>query len=213
MTGPPWLDDAEVALLVAWINAGAPAAAAAAGTAPAPVAQAPSPGAGEPVTWLHVAPMLAQRCARCHTDGGLMGAAPEGLRLTSHAQALDASDRARIVPGQPEASELLRRIRGQALPRMPMDGPPYLDAAETALVERWIAQGARDADGKPAAVPVGAKVRLHGTLQAGPRLDTLPLLIGKGTRLDQAPAIGQRAQVRGRLDAQGRVVVERLRDR
>jgi mono/diheme cytochrome c family protein len=166
-----------------------------------------------PVTWAQVGPLLAQHCARCHVDGGLMGQAPEGVRLLSHAQALDASDRARIVPGQPDASELLRRIRGQAQPRMPMDGPPYLAAAEIALVERWIAQGARDADGRVAAVPVGARVRLHGKLQDGWRLDGLPLLVGPGARLDKAPTPGATVQVRGRLDAQGRVVVERIRAR
>lgn len=211
MTGPPWLSDAEVALLARWIDAGAPAGpAGSAAGAPVPSAL---PRPGEPVTWVHVAPLFAQRCAKCHTDGGLMGAPPEGYRLTSYSLALDASDRARIVPGQAEASELLRRIRGQALPRMPMDGPPYLAAAEIALVQRWIEQGARGADGTPAAVPVGAEVRLHGTLQPGPRLDELPLNMGSRSRLDKAPAPGQRAQVRGRIDSQGGILVERVRAR
>ena len=35
-----------------------------------------------------------------------------------------------MVPGKPEASELVRRIRGQAHPRMPFDGPPYLSDDE-----------------------------------------------------------------------------------
>lgn len=211
MTGPPWLSEAEVALLARWIDGGA--AAGPAGTGAGAPAPRTLPGPGEPVTWTHVAPLFAQRCAKCHTDGGQMGAPPEGYRLTSYTLALDASDRARIVPGHAEASELLRRIRGQALPRMPMDGPPYLEAAEIALVQRWIEQGARGPDGTAAAVPVGAEVRLHGTMQPGPRLDELPLQIGPRSRLDKAPPPGQRAQVRGRIDSQGRVLVERVRAR
>ena len=214
MTGPPWLGDAEVALLERWIDAGAqPAPSGGAAQASASPAAVLAPGPGEPVTWVHVAPVFAQRCAKCHTDGGQMGAPPEGFRLTSYASALDAADRARIVPGQPEASELLRRIRGQALPRMPMDGPPYLSANEIGLVQRWIEQGARGADGKAAAVPVGANVRLHGTFRSGSRLDDLALIVGPGARLDKAPALGQRAEVRGRLDAQVQVIVERIRAR
>lgn len=64
---------------------------------------------------------------------------------------------------------------------MPMTCPPFLDAAEIARVERWIAC---DAQGTPARIPAGARVRLHGTLDA-----------------------------EGRLDAGGGVVTERLRRR
>ena len=211
MTGPPWLDSAEVLLLARWVDGGARPGRP--GSAAAPPAPGAAPLAGEPVTWFHVAPVFARRCARCHTDGGSMGSAPEGYRLTSHAGALDAADRVRVVPGQPQASELLRRIRGQSLPRMPMDGPPYLSDAEVSLIERWIEQGSRGADGQPASVPAGAKVRLHGTLQPGPRLDALPLVIGPWSRVDKDVSLGRRTQVRGHVDGDGRVVVERLRDR
>jgi hypothetical protein len=96
---------------------------------------------------------------------------------------------------------------------MPLDGPPYLDKEETQLIEDWIAQGARDAAGVPAPVPVGAAVRLHGTLTAGPSLDGLALQFGPGSRIDRQPAPGAYVEVRGRLDSGGRVVVERLRAR
>jgi uncharacterized membrane protein len=215
MTGPPWLTDDEVRALERWIDAGAlpGAAAAAPGAAPGATIAASMPGPGEQVTWVHVAPLFAQRCAKCHADRGQMGPPPEGYRLTSLAAALDASERARIVPGRPEASELLRRIRGQALPRMPLDGPPYLAAAEVELVQRWIEQGARGADGLPSPLPVGAAVRLHGTLQQGQRLDELTLSPGPRARLEKAPAPGRQVEVRGRVDAQGGIVVERIRGR
>ncbi|MGK2924861.1 MAG: c-type cytochrome domain-containing protein [Lysobacterales bacterium] len=214
MTGPPFLDEAEIALIERWVDGGlaaAPAATAAAASTPGTAVARPGPG--QPVTWLHVAPILAQRCAKCHTEQGLMGPAPEGFRLTSYEATLAADERVRVVPGQTGASELLRRVRGQALPRMPFDGPPWLDAEEIALLEEWIRQGARDATGRPAALPVGAELRLHGNLESGGRLDGLELIIGAGSRIDRNPAPGDYVEVRGRLDAEGRVVVERLRAR
>jgi mono/diheme cytochrome c family protein len=212
MTGPPFLSETEIATVERWIatglRAGSPAA-----SAPPPVTPPRRPKPGERVTYLHVAPIFAARCAKCHTDNGIMGAAPEGLRLTSYQSTLAASDRARVVPGNPGASELMRRVRGQARPRMPFDGPPYLDAQDTRLIEDWIAQGARNAAGESAPLPVGAEVRLHGTLNPGGRLDGLDLVIGPRTRIDKNPEPGDYVQVRGRIDQGGRVVVERLRRR
>jgi mono/diheme cytochrome c family protein len=212
MTGPPFLSDTEIATIQNWIagglQAGGPVAA-----VPPPVTPPPRPRPGEKVTYLHVAPILAARCAKCHTDNGVVGPPPEGFRLTSYASTLASSDRARVVPGNPKASELLRRIRGEARPRMPFDGPPYLNGEETQLIEDWIAQGARDAGGAPSPLPTGAAVRLHGTLTPGGQLDGLDLILGPRTRVDRNPAPGAYVQVRGRLDAAGRVVVERLRPR
>jgi len=94
-------------------------------------------------TWAELEPIVAERCAVCHTDGGRVGPAPEGYRLTAYAATLDATDRARVIPGHPQASELLRKVRGQSLPRMPLDGPPWLADDEIALIETWIAQGGR----------------------------------------------------------------------
>ncbi len=212
MTGPPYLPDEQIALFERWVAAGAsegPAVVAQGSSSPAPL----RPAAGEPVTYQHVAPIFARRCAKCHTDNGAMGPAPEGYRLTSHAATLSASDRARVVPGQPAASELVRRIRGQARPRMPFDGPPYLDADEIRLIEDWIAQGARDAQGVPAPVPVGAALRLHGTLTSRWRLDDLELGVSARTRVDKQPGPGDYVEVRGRIDDSGRVSVDRLRRR
>ena len=117
------------------------------------------------------------------------------------------------MPGRPEASELFRRILGQARPRMPFDGPPYLGDEEIELIRSWIAQGAANAEGVDAPLPAGAKVRLHGTLESGHRLDGLELEIASRTRIDKNPGAGDYVQIRGRLDAGGRVIVERLRRR
>ena len=140
-----------------------------------------------------------------------MGAAPDGYRLTSHAETLSPADRVRVVPGRPQASELLRRIKGHARPRMPLDGPPYLSEADILLIESWIAQGARDASGAPVRIPAGARVRLHGVLGADGKLDGLDLGSLDATRRDKPPRPGDYARLEGRLDDQGKVVVERLR--
>jgi mono/diheme cytochrome c family protein len=218
MTGPPYLSDQEVVLIAVWIDDGllpsaAPAVASDAAV-PAQVVVAPvRSNSNDPPSYLDVAPIFATRCAKCHTESGLMGAAPEGFRLTSHADTLASGERARVVPGQPQASELLRRIRGQALPRMPFDGPPYLSDAEIALIERWIAAGARDAEGQPAPLPVGAAVRLHGTLDGAASLDGWEFERTASTRLDKRPQPGDYVQLRGHIGADGRVIAERLRRR
>lgn len=221
MTGPPFLSDEEIALIRLWVAGGMPEGAAESpaedgegpGQAPAPARPA-LPAPGEPVTYADVAPIIAQRCAKCHTaSGGLMGPAPEGYVLTSYDAALAAGDRVRVVPGQPDASMLVRRIRGQSLPRMPFDGPPYLDAQQIRVIEDWIAQGARNSMGQPASVPVGAKVRLEGILRPGWRLDGLRLIVTRQTRLDKNPRPGDFVEVRGRLDRNGNIRVDRLRPR
>jgi mono/diheme cytochrome c family protein len=211
MTGPPYLSDAEIATIEKWVSAGLPKGEA---TIAAPAnASATLPKAGEPVTYLRIAPILATRCAKCHTANGLLGSAPEGFLLTSYESTISTLNRARVVPGNPEASELIRRVRGQASPRMPYDGPPYLSKEEIALLEAWVKDGARNADGKPATLPVGARVRLHGTLNANWQLDGLQLVVGSGTRIDKSPRPGDYVQVRGYLDDSGSVIVERLRRR
>lgn len=208
LTGPPYLSDAEIDLFARWVADGMAAGSAAPAAAPAPA----RPPAGAPVRFGHVAPIFATRCAKCHTDGGLMGAPPEGYRLTSRAAILAASERARVVPGRPEASELVRRLRGQAQPRMPYNEPP-LPEDDIRLIEQWIRQGAPDDRGVTAPLPVGAALRLHGRLTAVDALDGLPLVMASTARVRKAPRIGDDVEVRARLGADGSVRVERLRRR
>lgn len=162
------------------------------------------------VTFDAVAPIFATRCAKCHTDNGLMGGPPEGYRLTAYESVIAASDRIRIVPGNAAASELVRRVRGHSRPRMPFDGPPYLSEAEIALIEQWVADGARDTAGDMAPLPVGARIRLQGRLTAHWQLDDLVLNITSKTRVDKNPRVGDSVRVRGRLLADGSLQIERI---
>lgn len=211
MTGPPYLSDTEIVKFEAWIQAGMPEGAVPVAAAE-PVAT-PLPGAGGPVTYTDVAPILARRCAKCHTDNGLMGAPPEGYRLTSLEQTLSPVDRARVVPGNAAASELVRRIRGDARPRMPFDGPPYLSDEEIDLIVSWVDEGAHDAQGNPSPVPVGAKLRVHGRLSGRWAVDDLPLQPAARLRVDKSPVSGDYVEVRGRVLSDGTVEAERIRRR
>ena len=173
LTGPPFLDDTQIAAIVAWIAAGMPGKAATPGAqAEVPPRRRPAPG--EPVAWADVAPIFLKRCVKCHTDQGLRGGPPEGLRLRTRDMVLAGGERMVVIPGNPAASELVRRIRGQSRPRMPLDGPPFLADEDMRLIADWIARGAPDDAGNRAPVPVGARVRFEGVLTGRWRVDGLP---------------------------------------
>jgi hypothetical protein len=88
-----------------------------------------------------------------------------------------------------------------------------LSREEIALIEARIGQGARDTEGTPASAPVGARLRLHGTLSGRRSLDDLPLGVTGRTRIDKGPRPGDYVEVRGEMRADGTVVAERIRRR
>lgn len=88
-----------------------------------------------------IQPLLARRCYACHGPDKAEG----GLRLSDRAIAIGELDSGEhgIVPGKPEASELIARVSADdEFTRMPPEGKP-LTAAEIDLLQRWIAQGAK----------------------------------------------------------------------
>ncbi|HEY2159605.1 MAG TPA: c-type cytochrome domain-containing protein, partial [Isosphaeraceae bacterium] len=88
-----------------------------------------------------VAPVLAARCLGCHNEKK----PANGLDMTTFARlrkgGKGAGDEV-IVPGDPDASELVAVLRPDARPRMPMNAAPLSDA-EIATIARWIKEGAR----------------------------------------------------------------------
>jgi hypothetical protein len=93
-----------------------------------------------PTDWEDVSPIFTTYCINCHSSHG----AALGLRLDSYNAALAGSVRgAVLLPGDPANSELVRRLRGESVPRMPFLGYP-LKPGEIELIESWIDGGLLD---------------------------------------------------------------------
>jgi hypothetical protein len=87
-----------------------------------------------------IRPLLNSRCIACH--GGVKQSG--GLSFLTREEALlpAESGKAAIVPGDPENSELIRRVlHHDPEERMPLDQEP-LKPEEISLLKRWIEQGA-----------------------------------------------------------------------
>jgi len=81
-----------------------------------------------------VVPILKAKCAKCHTNGTYKGS----MSLDTRAEAIKKA----IVPGKPEASELIKRITSKEKDtRMPPEGVA-LNEKEVAALKEWILQGA-----------------------------------------------------------------------
>lgn len=210
LDGPPFLDEAEIALLRDWIASGALQGE---GTTEPIVAERQRPGPGEEVTFADVEPILLKRCIKCHSDNSKLGGPPEGLRLDTLSNVVAGGERLVVVPGNPEMSELWRRVAGFGSPRMPFDGPPWLPDEDIDLIHAWIVQGAKDADGTASAIPVGAELRLRGTLTAPNAIDGAAFLTSGSTRIDKPPRVGGAAEMRGVVLQDGQVMATRLRRR
>lgn len=105
-----------------------------------------TPPAGGPDFQSQILPILSDRCFSCH--GPDSQANESGLRLDVRGEAvgeLPSGEGFAIVPGHPERSQLLRRIRHRD-PDLRM--PPaaanrkVISEAETELLQAWIAGGA-----------------------------------------------------------------------
>jgi hypothetical protein len=108
-----------------------------AGKTPPPTAAKGKPLAEQPVFEAVIAPLLRRYCTECHHEQKAKG----GLRLDAYRETMEA-----VRPGQPQESELLKRVQ---LPtdhedHMPPAGKPQPKAGELAVLEWWIAAGARE---------------------------------------------------------------------
>ena len=91
-----------------------------------------------------IRPILSDRCFRCHGPDAAQRQA--GLRLDDQAAAFEEAESGEtpFVPGDPDASELLRRvITDDVDERMPPEGEGKpLTKTEVAMLRQWIAEGA-----------------------------------------------------------------------
>ena len=106
------------------------------------VASAPSAAAQDdsPSYYRDVWPVIQQRCQGCHQPAQLGGE----LNLTSfEGLAAGGMNGPALVAGKPKQSRMLKMLRGEIEPAMPMRSEPLAEAAIAAISD-WIAAGAAD---------------------------------------------------------------------
>jgi hypothetical protein len=95
--------------------------------------------------------------------------AARGLRLDSYQGAIAGGDRGSVlVPRDATNSELIRRIRGESMPRMPFLSYP-LGPEQTAVLVQWVEAGMPEGtvgDVPPRADPASRKAPPVGPTQA-----------------------------------------------
>jgi uncharacterized membrane protein len=125
--------------------------------AAAPQSQVPA-AAGGPIWSRDIVPVLEASCWRCHGPDKRKG----DLALHTPAALLAGGETGpAVVPGEPQASELIARV---TLPlddmdHMPPEGKPQPSAEQIELLRAWIAAGATfdvPLDSGPAAGPAGS---------------------------------------------------------
>jgi hypothetical protein len=92
----------------------------------------------------------------CHSELG----AARGLRLDTYDLARAGGINGPVlIPADASNSELIRRLRGESLPRMPFLGRP-LSPEQIDLIVRWVDAGLPNSVGN-ATAPVGADETSH----------------------------------------------------
>jgi mono/diheme cytochrome c family protein len=92
-----------------------------------------------------VAPVFAGTCVNCHGEQNPRA----NFSVANFERFLRGGDGGRaIVPGKPEESLLVRKLKGTAGDRMPLRLPP-LSAEVIGKIEKWIAEGAKFDGGGP----------------------------------------------------------------
>ena len=99
-------------------------------------------GRGDEVSFSRdIRPILNQSCVQCH--GGVRQKNGVSFIFREEALGIGKSGRRTIVPGKPDASELIARITSRDPDtRMPYHGPA-LPPQQIALLRRWIKEGAK----------------------------------------------------------------------
>lgn len=104
-----------------------------------------------PPEYPQVAALLTKYCVGCHNDtdreGKLSLASYDALRQGGQKGSV-------VVPGQPEASRLIRVLTGQAEPKMPPEGETPPSKEEISQIYAWIAAGAKGPSGQAADLPL-----------------------------------------------------------
>lgn len=134
--GEPKLDPKEIERIRRWIESGEPV-------------NALMAEESNPLNQHDVLPIVLLRCVTCHGPQRLDG----GLDLRSRAAMIAGGDSGpALVPGDPDASLMIRRIESEACPPSHLLLKFFVRRPSTSEVETlrgWIASGAPEADVKP----------------------------------------------------------------
>ena len=114
-----------------------------------------------------VRPVLARQCAECHSEGRTRGR----LRVTTRAELLTGGKSGpAIVPGDPDASLLIKAIRHEiAKMEMPRDAPPLSPRDIEGLVE-WVRMGAPWPESAPPIVVAASVSAGEGGMTPGAKI-------------------------------------------
>lgn len=132
--------------------------------------------------------ILTRFCSGCHHDGNAEGdfsvSSYDGLL------AMTSQGKPRIVPGKPDQSLMFQVLTGHAEPAMPPADEPQLNAQQIAVIEKWIAQGAKHTSDPSLKMSNGNQLPKLGSAQAKDHLITAGTAIN-----DQLLALGRMGQV------------------
>ncbi len=138
------LSEAQVATIRAWIEAGAPSA-----------LESGHAASTEKLTQHDIIPIMLLRCTACHGFRRQEG----GLALhTREAMLKGGKSGPAIIPGKPNESLVIRRIRAGEMPpkkRLMEVSVHPITPTETERLARWIAQGAPEGNVAPEGVAGG----------------------------------------------------------
>jgi mono/diheme cytochrome c family protein len=87
-----------------------------------------------------IAPILVGNCIGCHNPERKRGK----FDLTTFETLMAGTDVKKVIePGKPDESHLVRRLRGEETPKMPLNNDAGLFDEAIAKIERWVKAGAR----------------------------------------------------------------------
>ncbi|CAG0929147.1 hypothetical protein PLCT1_00940 [Planctomycetaceae bacterium] len=111
-----------------------------------------TPGEGAPTFKANVMPIFEKYCLPCHAEESFN---PSALSLDDHALLMKGGEHgAAVVPGKPEESLLVKKVRadppfGERMPMRPkrrksVDRPVQLSEEDVRVLQEWIKAGAKN---------------------------------------------------------------------
>ena len=141
-----------------------------------------------------IAPILVANCSGCHSGEG-NGLKRGKLDLsTFEGLKTGTPDHKVVIPGNPDESTLVLRIKGEVEPRMPQGANTKLSDAAIAKIQRWVKEGGSLDGGNDPKKPIGTYAATADQVRRAEVAKLPPAERDKKTEavgLEQAPQAGQ----------------------